>query len=279
MSRLSAGQLIELAEALPSREHAITEAVAQLRLVSAKQLQRLCFTEEPVEPSLARTARRVLAGLVAERVLMRLERRVGGIRAGSAGHIYGLGPIGKRLIAYWRGEGLGSVRTPYEPGAAFVRHTLAISEHYVRLVEAEREGRFELLGFDAEPECWRPFLGIGGRQLVVKPDAFVRLGVDEFEQRSFLEVDCGTHGRGALVRKCQRYLAYFRSGREQASSGVFPRVVWSTTNQTRVALLVDVCSSLAPESWQIFAIGTPDRAVALLSGDADDPPVARRQTP
>ncbi len=268
MSRLSAAGLLALAEAIPERERRIVETTGRLRLVAGKQLERLCLSEIGQAASRARAARRVLAGLSEQQILFRLERSIGGVRAGSAGHVYGLGPVGKRLIAYWQGEGLARVRTPHEPGSIFVRHTLAVAEMYVQLIEAERAGRFELVAFEAEPDCWRPLAGAYGRVETLKPDAFVRLGVGEFEERSFIEVDCGTEGRGALLRKCRRYLAYYQSGVEQAESGVFPRVVFLTTNQARVRLLVDVCASLAPEHWQLFSVGTADKAMGLLSGEA-----------
>jgi hypothetical protein len=275
MTRLSRHGLLRLAECMSDRDQQIVLTVYQLRLVSARQLERLYFPGAESHPSLARSARRVLARLSSERLLGRLERRIGGVRAGSAGHIYSLGPAGKRLVAYWAGDGMGPVRSFYEPGTAFVRHTLAVSEIYVQLCEAERLSRCEVLAFQSEPACWRQYVAIGGLAAILKPDAFVRLGAGDFEERAFLEVDCGTEGRGALVRKCTRYFDYFRSGREQAQSGAFPRVVWITTARTRVQLLVDVCSSLPPAAWQVFAVGTHDRAVELLSGGAS-PVVAQR---
>lgn len=42
---------------------------------------------------------------------------------------------------------------PYQPGLAFHRHTLAITELYVQLVEADRAGTVELVRFDPEPHC------------------------------------------------------------------------------------------------------------------------------
>ncbi len=266
MERVSRHGLVTLAEMLSERDRAVTETVARLRLVSGQQLGRLLFSEGENPATRARLARRSLARLTDLRVVTRLERRVGGVRAGSAGHVYALDVAGQRLVAYWQGEGIARSRSAFEPGTPFVRHTLALAEHYVRLVEAEREGAVELLSFSAEPECWRRFTGLGGAALTLKPDAFVSLGVGEFEERSFLEIDCGTEGRSALLRQCRGYLDYFRSGAEQAASGVFPRVVWITTTERRVGLLTEVCAALPPEAWQLFVVGRPERALSLLSG-------------
>jgi Replication-relaxation len=275
MSRLSSAGLMALVEAMPAREREIVETTARLRLVAGTQLARLSLPDNGKPASRARAARRVLAGLVDSQVLFRLERRIGGVRAGSAGHVYSLGPVGKRLIAYWQGEGLVRVRTPHEPGPIFVRHALAVAECYVQLKEAEQAGRAELVAFEVEPR--RSFSGGYGGAVTLKPDALVRLGIGEFEERSFLEVDCGTEGRGALLAKCRRYAAYYQSGGEQAEHGVFPRVVWLTTTQARVRLLVDVCASLPPEHWRLFSVGTADRVVELCSGAAT--PIDKERRP
>jgi hypothetical protein len=176
--------------------------------------------------------------------------------------------VGKRLVAYWQGEGLRRVRQVHEPGPIFVRHTLAVAEQYVRLVEAERDGCCELLGYDSEPACWCSYVGGHGRVLTLKPDASVQLGVGEYVEHAFLEVDLGSEGRGALARQCQAYIAAYQAGQVQ-EHGVFPRVVWVTTSQARVRLLVDVFAALPAEYWQLFTVGTFDRLVALLSGEQD----------
>jgi hypothetical protein len=270
MKRVSAQALMSLAETLPERQRQIVVSVGRLRLVMGSQLERLYFNETDKAASRERAARRVLAELATQHLLLRLERRIGGVRAGSAGHIYALGPIGKRLTAYWQGQGLVRVRTTHEPGAVFVRHTLAVAGQYVQLIEAERAGQCELLAFDSEPTCWRPHQGQHGRRVTLKPDAYVRLGVGEFEQRSFLEVDCGSEGRGALMAKCRYYIGYYQTGLEQAEHGVFPRVVWVTTNHARVRLMVEVCSALPPEYWQLFQVVPLDGAIEALTGNGDD---------
>jgi hypothetical protein len=262
MRRVSAAGLVQLTAGLSERDRQLVETVGQLRLVGGQQLERLFFREGQRAASRARAARRHLAALTTQDVLLRLERRIGGVRAGSGGYVYGLGPIGKRLVAYWHGDGFVRVRSPHEPGLRFVRHTLTVAEQYVRLEEAARAGGIELLAFDAEPACWRP---LAGRQ-TLKPDAFVRLGVGEYEHRSFLEVDCGSEGRGALSTKCRRYVRYWQGGKEQAQSGVFPRVVWITTTRERERVLTEICSGVSPAGTPLFAVGTSEHTVALCSG-------------
>src|SRR5918997_1708850 len=112
----------------------------------------------------------------------------GGIRAGSEGHLYGLSGLGQAVLGVSGPLGRRR-RSMWETKPWFQDHTLAISELYVRLVEINRDGTAELLAFDAEPTCWRRFTGIGGQRVVLKPDASVCLGLGEFEQRAFIELD------------------------------------------------------------------------------------------
>lgn len=261
--RLSAAGLVELAGELAPRERLVIEAAERLRLVSGKQLERLFFAGGTNPASNARLARRTLARLVAHGALGRLERRIGGVRAGAAGAVYFATARGQRLVAYWQGRGLVRPRSAFEPSATFARHVLAISESYATLVEADRAGSIELIDFQGEPGCWLSYAGGGGARQWVKPDAFVRLGVGEYETRTWLEIDCGTEGRGALTRKCRAYLAAYRAG---AVADVFPKVVWVTTTEKRVELLGEVCGSLPAEAWKLFAITTPDRMLDVLAG-------------
>ncbi len=264
MKRLSASALVELAANMGLRERFVIETAQRLRLVSGKQLERLFFTGGANPASNARLARRTLARLVEHGVLGRLERRIGGVRAGAAGAVYFATARGQRLVAYWQGRGLVRPRSAFEPSATFARHVLAISECYVRLVESDRAGTVELIDFQGEPGCWLSYAGAGGARQWIKPDAFVRLGVDaEHETRAWLEVDCGTEGRGALTRKCRAYLAAYRAG---AVADAFPKVVWITTTEKRVELLAEVCGSLPAEAWKLFVVTTPDRTLDVLAG-------------
>lgn len=264
MTRLSSVRLVELSGELSGREREITEVVVRLRLASAKQVERLFFAQTLDPASRARLARRTLARLTQHGLLGRLERRIGGVRAGAAGHVYFATAGAQRLVAYWQGAGLRRPRSRYEPNGAFVRHTLAVTESYVRLVEADRAGKVELLEFESEPRAWRAFVGPGGARQLLKPDAFVRLGVSQDEEeRAFLEIDCATESRAALTRKCHIYIAAWRAGIE---SDVFPRVVWITTTEQRARLLGEVCASLPAVAWKLFVVTTPERALATLTG-------------
>ncbi len=270
MKRISAGRLVAVADAMALRDRQIVETVARLTLVSGGQLVGLFFDDIAQPATRARRARRVLGRLVEQRALDRLERRRGGVGGGSSAWVYALGPAGRRMVAYWAGEGLPRSRGAYEPGAPWVAHTLAVSDLYVRLREAERGGRVELLAFDAEPACWRAYTRLGGGAGVLKPDAYIRLGVGEFEDSFFAEIDLGSERRGQLTRQHHAYREYFRAGVEQAKTGVFPGVLWVVPDAQRAALLDDIHRGLNGQARRLFMVAHGEQALAVLCGLVPD---------
>lgn len=253
--------LAALRTELSERDLAIVRDVRSLRLIGARQIERMHFPPANHATALtaARSCRRVLERLTRDRLLLRLTRRIGGVRAGSASFIYAIGPVGDRLTT--DGE---PRRRHQEPSAYFVDHTLAVAEIVVRLQEAAHAGTLDLVTVEAETECWRPSGGLSGRWL--KPDLFVSVAAGDYDYRWFVEVDRGSEHRPAIVRKCQAYAAYYASGREQARHGVFPRVLWIAPHETRAGWLREVTSSTAKVEGRLFVTCTADDAVTVLSG-------------
>lgn len=268
MRRVSVPQLLAIADDMSPRDRAITETVARLSLVSGRQLSNIFFSNIPHPSTRARLARRVLARLVEQGVLARLQRRQGGIGGGSQSWVYALGPAGRRIVAYWAGEGLPRSRSVYEPAAAWFAHTLAVSDLYVQLRQAERAGRVEVLTFDAEPACHRRYTRLGGVTGVLKPDAFVRLGIGDYEDALMVEVDLGTERRGQLLRQHAAYSEHFRAGIEQANTGIYPGVLWIVPDAKRAALLADIQRKLPEQTRRLFTVATSEQALDVLCGQA-----------
>lgn len=265
-SYVSARGVARLRERLSVRDVAIIAQVAELRLMSARQIQAIHFpgSEHVNEQAATRARQRVLERLCRERLLIRLERRIGGVRAGSAGLVLALGPIGQRVLA----QG-GPRRRSYEPTLRFVDHTLAIAQLVVDVNLAARQGSLDLLDVQAEPQSWREFSGPGGRRLL-RPDAFLAMGVGDYELRWFIEIDRSSESLPVVVRKCRLYADYYQSGKEQAgSSGVFPRVCWIVPDETRAARLQNAIARdrVLPEG--LFVVTTSEQAVATLQNTAD----------
>lgn len=269
-SRLTTPQLLKLGGELAERERDLLRLVARLGLLLHVQLAAFMPDAGGSSASSARDVRRRLLRLTELGLLARLERRVGGVRAGSSGFVYYLGPAGQRLIAYWEGRGLVRGRYRPEPGGRYVAHRLAVSQLYVDLLVASRRGEVELLAFDVEPDCWRRYADALGGQTLLKPDAYVRLGVGAYEDRSFIEVDLGTESRPVIARKARSYIDYFATGQEQTEAGVFPRVAFLTNSEARRTSLVEICARLPAEHWRLFTVGRLDQADELLTGQLED---------
>jgi hypothetical protein len=241
---------------------AILDQVAELRLMSALQIEALRFTgaDHQTQLAAARACRRVLERLVRDRMLVRLARRIGGVRAGSASYVYGLGHIGQRVLALE-----GPRRRFHEPSVLFTDHTLAISQLVVDLTNADRAGQFELMDLQSEPRCWRHAGGSHGK-VTLRPDLYAVLGTPEYEYRWFVEVDRGSEHLPTLLAKCQAYEDYYRTGAEQRTHGVFPRVCWIIPTDDRAEQLVEKVKTANRLTPAMFEVTTPERAVATLSG-------------
>ena len=265
---VSARGVSALRQGLSERDLAILRQVAGLRLMSADQIQAIHFpVEQHGSKSAATRARqRTLARLIRQRLLISLERRIGGVRAGSTGLILALDAFGQRVLALD-----GPRRRSYEPTSRFVDHTLAAAQLVVDLTLTERAGQLELLEHQAEPNCWREYADMGGRRLL-RPDAFVVLGVGDYELRWFVEIDRATESLPVVLRKCRCYADYYQAGIEQAKSGgVFPRVVWSVPNEKRaeqVRRTINRDRSL-PEG--LFAVTTSQQTVPVLMALTNQP--------
>lgn len=270
-SHLTAARLRDLEARLTNRDLTILHRVAVLRFVSGAQLTRLYFTDSDSAAATARAARRALLRLTRLSALERLPRVVGGVRAGSAGFIYRLGVVGQRL-AITRGwhSNRRTRRSATVPGTMFLHHCLEVAELHVRLIEAERSGRFELLELSAEPTCWRTYGGFGAGGFILKPDSYVRLGVGEFEDSYFIEVDRATEGSRAISRQLERYVAYATSGMEQATRGVFPKTLWLAPSPERVAVIAACIGRVRPESRELFAVALFADAVSVVSDTAGE---------
>ena len=265
MSRRDA-RLNALSRRLSDRDRRLLQQVVRLRFLTAGQLERLAFDGIPEPVTRARRARRQLARLVELGLLWRLQRRVGGVRAGSTGYVYGPTAEARRVDAWLRHQPLSRAQAASEPGASFVEHSVACSELFVRLVEADRTGELELLEHQAEPACWRRFVGPANGLRNLRPDAFVSLGIGPWEQLAFVEIDRGTEGTAAIARKLETYIAYWRSGSEQHDRGVFPKVAWLAETSQREEQLRAQISSLPADVQGLFAVAGVDAALDVLCG-------------
>lgn len=238
--RLGRHRLAAVREGLSQRDLALLADIGRFRMLTSRQLETLHFSDAATPLTAARTCRRVLRRLTTLGLLHRLERRIGGLHAGSAAFIYALSDGGQRLLDGGANDAAPRRRL-HEPSLPFVAHTLAIAELYVSLVVASRPdsgvGLVELLDVQTEPTCWRRWTRGDGSGEVLRPDLYVSLGVGADELRWFIEVDRGSEHLPTVLRKAQAYQRYYDSGVEQTREGVFPRVLWVVPDARRAQQL------------------------------------------
>ncbi len=258
--RVGRRALVGVRESLSDRDLAVIASVEEFRLLSTTQLQALHFDEHASARSAARSTRRVLERLVRDRLLARLERRIGGVRAGSAGFVYALGPVGHHLL-----HGDTSKRWR-EPSAAFAAHTLAVADVVVDLAHDRRREIADLLTYEAEPACWRDFASPTGTTETLKPDLYVVTADIDSEFSWFVEVDLATETVPTLRRKLSAYSAYWESGLEQDAHDVFPQVLWIAPDDRRAETISRAISGAHRLNRDLFEVTTASQAISVLTG-------------
>ena len=96
--RISRRRLEDIRASLSNRDRRILTSVAARRFLTTRQICRLHFADKMTEPAALRSANRALDKLRGLQLLVALERRIGGVRAGSGSYVWSLGHIGARLL-------------------------------------------------------------------------------------------------------------------------------------------------------------------------------------
>lgn len=267
--RVRASDIDTLRIRLSERDFAILRSVAKHHFMTTGQIEAIHFGHHAPEVA-ARLARRTLARLRRHRLLGALQRRIGGVRAGSAGIVHYLDRSGHRLLSDDTDKRIRGFR---EPSPRFIDHHLAIAEAHVTLIRADRLQQIELTECVVEPASWRQFTGTGGSRLTVKADLYIETAAatgSDLVSAWFLEIDLGTEGIQTLLKKCHDYQTYRQSGIEQDRHGSFPLVIWSMTHpdpakaQRRHHALTEAIAADRNLPDALFRIIAPEQLLPLL---------------
>lgn len=272
--RISNRRLADIRASLSDRDLAILASVERYRFLSARHLQALHFTDHASTESASRTCRRVLARLRGLRILGVLDRRIGGIRAGSEGLVYYVDTAGDRIQ---RDSTQTRTRRRFdEPSARFLDHTLAIADMAIAVMDAAKAHGAEVVKIDPEHHATRTYQDGYGVPQVLRPDLYVELAAsvgDDEVSAFFIEVDLGHESLPTLVGKSLAYEDYRATGSEQRQYGGFPQVIWAmhayretTVLRRRKALgdAIERNNRTAASLYRILAL--PDTAEALVQG-------------
>lgn len=266
-NRISRNYLKEISTAVSERDKKILSSVRTCRYLTTKQIQRLHFTDSANPTAGLRCANRTLGKLKSLELTGTLERRIGGVRAGSGALIWYLTDAGERMLRLGAKEPAVRKRF-FEPSPFFLSHTLAVSECYVQLSELCCGHTLKLVSAELEPECWRTY-SHRGKPYNLRPDMFLITHCDNYEDRWFIEIDLSTEAPTAIREKCHRYHEYYRSGTEQKQHDMFPLVVWVVPSEARKNSLTEHIRDEFKHSPKIFAVITPDELCALVRQGVD----------
>ncbi|MGK8508226.1 replication-relaxation family protein [Nocardia asiatica] len=274
--RVSHRGLLTIAESLSERDWSVLKSVAAHRFLTVEQIRCLHFAHLSASSS-SRLTQKALQRLRRDRLLGTLDRRIGGVSFGSSGLVHYVDVVGYRLLQ--QEKGLAVRRHVKEPTETFLRHTLAVAEAHLRLVEADRRNELELVRVELEPQCWRSYNGLGGTRVWVKPDLYIETTVERGSEEVdsfFVEVDLGTESIPRLIRKCREYQAYEWAGIEQGDGEQgFPPVIWTMTHRNmataerRRRSLREAIAHDRKLIASLFHVIAPDQLMQLLTpGDA-----------
>ncbi|MDQ1743469.1 MAG: hypothetical protein QOE23_1808 [Pseudonocardiales bacterium] len=261
--RLSRGQAERVARSLGDRDRAILDSVAAHRLLTTVQIERFHFMGHQSPEAAARICRRVLHRLHELRVIEHLDRRVGGVRAGSASYVWRVGLIGDRLL---RTDPDQPRARRKEPSLRWLEHCLAIADTHLMLRDLTTSAAIELLQVQTEPACWRTAASFGDR--ILKPDLLAVTAAGDYEDHWYIEVDRATESLPTLLRKCAQYEDYRRTGTEQQEHGVFPLVVWIVPDDIRAGKLRAAITASRSLDSDLYRICTPASFPEIITGGA-----------
>jgi hypothetical protein len=265
-NRLGTLSVATLRSIVTDRDMEILRLIRVHRFLTTRQIQRLSFWGHATASAAIRSCVRVLTRLESRALIFKLNRQIGGIHAGSGSYVWGLDDAGDRLMRADAGIASTKRQRAIDPSQMFLTHTLAIAEARVILEEAARDDLIELLAVTTEPSNWRTFQGRSSVVHMLKPDLHAITATGEFEDHWFIEIDNGTESLPTVLNKCVVYQRYFETGREQAATGVFPKVVWvmaDARRRTRIADAVEVDRRLEA---RLFCAVAPDQFVDLVRG-------------
>ena len=250
--------------------------VAAHRFATTTQLARLTALEYASSASALRQTQRHLASLAQQRLLMSLERRVGGWQGGSAVTVWAATTRGHRLVAA-EGDEVPRRQRPREVSTTFLDHLLAITEVRTSIEEAIRQEADTEAAVALEPDCWRTVLSPSGQVQVLRPDLAVTITSPAYEDRYLVEVDRATENPGRVIATCWRYQEH----QAQIGDGdVFPLVVWLVPTDRRRHRLERAIAHSSGLLRELFRVIRLDQLPTLIHGGpaAIPTPQATNQT-
>lgn len=250
---------------LSENRRELLELLRTHRFATSRQLTRFARPRYHSANSAHRQTLRHLAGLEEQKLIIRLERRIGGWQRGSEVAVWSLTTTGLRLLT-----GSNRRQRPQAVSTTFLAHTLATTEVCLVCSETVREMDGAQVSLTQEPDCWRSFPNPAGGLVTLRPDLTATITSPEYTDHYFLEVDRATENPARIIRTTRQYLAYQQTGIEQETLGVFPAVVWIVPHVKRQAQLARHLSTEPGIPANLWLVITLDQLPELVQSGPEE---------
>ena len=248
----------------------ILQFLADARLATSSQLARLFFAESPTHRSQIRRSNLATKQLKEAGLIYHQPRKIGGWTKGSSSYIWSLTYKGWKKLKEVNSSISLRFRNRVDFSQNHVEHTLAITEIFVELKELEQLGKIKLEEFHYEPKSWRYYSDIGGSSLILKPDAFAKITVGEYEDFYFFELDRSSESLTRIINTCKKYIHYYNTGIEQRVNDIFPFVLWIVPDEQRKENISNAIHLKLNNFWQMFQVVTLDEFSQFIHGENND---------
>ncbi|MBO4127025.1 replication-relaxation family protein [Streptococcus suis] len=253
---------------LTKQDYELLDLLNRCRYATTKQVVQLYFRAN--QPKTATRKANFLTKKLADRGLIaHLERRIGGVRAGSGSYIWYITHKGIKELREVEPTIKLRLKNRYEPTQNHLKHQLFVTQIFVELKKLEADKKILLENFSFEPKCWRSFATLFS-YFTLKPDAFARLTIGNFEDAYFFEADNATEHLGRIIAKCKQYIAYYNTGIEQRENEMFPLVVWLVPDEKRKLAMESRIREDLDAYWELFSVITLDEFSDFIQGGQDD---------
>ncbi|MDO4902598.1 MAG: replication-relaxation family protein [bacterium] len=253
---------------LTKQDVEVLNLLNRCRYATTRQLVELYFRQNKPKTATRRTnlltKKLNNLGLIAH-----LNRRIGGVRAGSGSYVWHITHRGIKELRKVDESVKIRLKNRYEPSQNHLKHQLFVTQIFVELNTLHLEGKILLDTFSFEPKCWRSFATLFS-SLTLKPDAFAKLTVGDFEEAYFFEADNATEHLGRIIAKCKQYIAYFNTGIEQRENEIFPLVVWLVPDDKRKLAVLNRIREDLDAYWELLEVVTLDEFSGFIEGGRDD---------
>lgn len=251
---------------ITSKDLDILNLLRRCRYATTKQLVSLFFNDSQHQRTAFRRCNLATKKLKELGFIDHLERRIGGIRSGSGSYIWTIRFKGLKYLKQLDPTILLKYRNRYEPTFHQVEHQLAITQVFVSLKALETKNILSVEKFSFEPQCWRNYTTLVYSNKTLKPDAFTKVVLQEFEDSYFIEVDNSTEHLGRIIAKCKQYITYFNTGIEQRETEIFPFVLWIVPSDKRKETIQHRIKEDLENYWELFLVVTLDDFPAFIQG-------------